>query len=479
MTSRFFLSLTAFSLCVNYCAIADTAIAEEEFLEQAFEEEIVNVYTEEAEEESVAHEENTPQKHRRVAFPPSSAIATEEKTDKQPLPKKMKPHFAGVRRSLEPKTKTKDPNKKPRKIKNEWFSSKTQPKNEKKEVAEIEHESAELPPDRPYFIRTSSPISAPLVAKNSSKGEQAMPLPIPTEGEGYAYPQTGFQAPNGHVYLTGEWLYWRTRQEGMEFATSKQIEFDFQSGFRAGLGAHLPSFDGWEIYVNYTYFNPQHSHSAHGALYPLFLFQGSGISGNAVAEAHGHWRVKFQSLDVEFGKAYYLTKTLAFNPFFGLKGAWIEQHAHFQYQGGYIPVGQTFRTHFENDFKGAGPLLGTEMNWQLGAGFSLFGDIAAALIIGHFDNEQQQHQLGDQEVVHLDSDFNLVSPVLQLVGGVAWDRNFHKDKCHFGLSAGFETQYWWSQNQTEQFTDDIRPTYMRQKGDLAFYGLTLRGRLDF
>jgi len=35
------------------------------------------------------------------------------------------------------------------------------------------------------------------------------------------------------------------------------------------------------------------------------------------------------------------------------------------------------------------------------------------------------------------------------------------------------------QNQIEQFTDDNLPTYIRERGDLAFYGLTLRGRLDF
>jgi hypothetical protein len=198
-----------------------------------------------------------------------------------------------------------------------------------------------------------------------------------------------------------------------------------------------------------------------------------------VTKAHGHWEIEFQNLDVEFGKVYYLTKTLIASPFFGFKGAWIDQHAHFRYEGGYIPEEQTFRTHFKNDFKGAGPLLGTEINWQLGAGFSLFGDVAAALIAGHFDNKQRQHQLGGVEVVHLADDFNLISPVIQMVLGTAWDRNFNTDKCHFGLSAGFEAQYWGNQNQTEQFTDDFRPTYIRQRGALSFYGLTLRGRLDF
>lgn len=260
----------------------------------------------------------------------------------------------------------------------------------------------------------------------------------------------------------------------MEFATTSQIAFDFQSGFRVGFGTHLPDFDGWEIDVNYTRFIPEQSRSVQGSVYPLFLFQGASVS-----EAHGHWKISLQSLDVELGKVYYLTKTLIFNPFFGLKGAWLYQHAHFHYRGGFVPVGETFDVYFKNHFKGAGPLLGTKINWQLGAGFGLFGNVAAALLAGQFHNEQTQHQLNGAETVDFHSGFNLVSPVLQLVAGVAWDRNFHQEQCHIGLSAGFESQYFWAQNQTEQFTADTQPTYVRQGGDLSFYGMTLRGRFDF
>jgi hypothetical protein len=489
MISRFFFSLSVFSLGLSFPVFADMPLDDEEFVEQVVEEEIAGSVSDESQRD-VVFEERTYQKSRRVAFPQKNvaasddAIATEQKPEKQMLQKRMKPHFAGVKRPVEEKQIDMQPQKKTRKIKNQWFSSKTQPKNEKKVTADPETDLAELPSDRPYFTKVSNAVSPPFTfwKRTSDEKPQSDSAHSGVEMQGHEYPRTGFQAPYGHVYLTGEWLFWRTRQEGMEFATAKQIEFDFRSGFRLGVGVHLPSFDGWNIYVNYTRFNPTHSHSAHGSFYPLFLFQGPidpAFQGNFVAQAHGHWKVKFQSVDVQCGKSYYLTKTLVFSPFFGLKGAWIEQHAHFNYQGGFIPIGQSFRTNFKNDFKGAGPLMGTEMNWELGAGFSLFADIAASLAIGQFDNEQKQHQLNDLEVVHLESDFNLVSPVLQMLAGVAWDRNFHREMCHLGLSIGFETQYWWGQNQTEQFTDDVRPTYLRQRGDLSFYGLTLGGRFDF
>ena len=308
-------------------------------------------------------------------------------------------------------------------MKNEWFSSKTQPKQPKKEGRKREKEEAEadeVPSDLPYFQKTSTAVSfpdrsQPVFAQRECFEQPSSTLSAPTE---CVYPKTGFQAPRGHLYFTGEWLYWRTRQEGMEFATSRQISFDFQSGFRAGVGTHLPSFDGWEIAVNYTYFNPKHSHTAQGPFYPLFLFQGEAVSGNSVNTAHAHWNLRYQSLDVAFGKPYYLTRTLIFNPFFGLKGVWIDQNAHFAYQGGYIPAGETFRTRFKNNFKGAGPLIGTEIDWQLGAGFSLFGDVAASLLAGHFHNTQKQDQPEDNQVIDLDNVFDLVSPMVQMVAGV-------------------------------------------------------------
>ncbi len=434
--------------------------------------------------DQVAESEEAPaKKSRRAAF--SKKIPKEENAQQPSGPNKRKPHFAGVKRP--PEADANQPPKPSRKIKNEWFSSKTQPKPAKKEVAPVEEEVAELPDDRPYFVKTSNsifgrrsnPSSTPSSSSNetdSSSQEQSNP---PAEMEGHDYPRTGFLAPRGHIILTGDWLYWRTRQEGMEFATTEEVKFNYQSGFRGGAGAHLPCSDGWTIYANYTYFNPEGWHTAEGSLYPLFLFQGSTVSGDVVSLAHGHWNINYQSIDLQFGKAYYLTKKLVFSPFFGMKGAWIDQNARFRYEGGYIPAGQIFRTHFKNDFKGAGPLIGTEMNWQLGAGFCFFGDIATALIMGEFKNTQTQHQLADQEVVHLSKVHHLVSPFLQLVAGMGWDRNFNRDHCHFGLKVGFEAQHWWNQNQTEMFTDDLNPIYVRQKGDLSFYGMTVQGRFDF
>jgi hypothetical protein len=448
-----------------YFLFADLSVDEEEF----FEEVVVEENGVSKDEKKLSGEEAEPKEPKRQ-------IAEK--------PKKLKPQYAGARRAPD---KVKSEDEKKSRVKNKWFSSKTHPKVEKKETVETPKESPiELPANRPHYTKTSHILNSyniiPLDLSSNASTEKAQPMPSEIrpqqQSEGYSYPRGGFQAPKGHVYFTAEWLYWRTRQEGMEFATVKKVDFDFQSGFRVGLGVHLP-YDRWDIYINYTRFNPEDSDRTHGSIYPLYLFQGTDTHIVAVSEARAKWEIEFQNVDIEIGRPFYIAKTLVFRPFFGMKGAWIDQDAHVRYAGGFIPAGQTFRTHFENDFKGAGPLIGIESNWLIGADFSFFGNLAAALVVGHFDNEQVQHQLDGAKTVDLNSDFNLVSPTLQMIAGLAWDRNFNRERWHVGLSAGFETQYWWSQNQIEQFTDSDFPIYVREKGDLAFYGLTLRGRFDF
>jgi hypothetical protein len=370
-----------------------------------------------------------------------------------PPSKKVKPHFAGARRAPE----VKKVSSRPKKVKNQWFSSKTQPKIEKKDEGGYEEVTA-LPQDHPYLVA------------------QATPTPIAHSAE--VYPRTGVAAPRGHLFLTAEWLYWMVREEGTEFVTERNLTFDYTSGIRAGLGVHLPYTDGWDIYATYSYFAPSTSKSVEGSFYPLFLFQGAGSHTPTVTSADAHWSIQFQVIDWAFGRAFYLAPSLSVHPFAGMKGAWIDQHAHVHYKGGSIPDGETFTTHFTNDFAGAGPLLGLDSNWHWGAGFSLLGTLSSSLVIGNFDTKQTQDQLS-ADVVDYHHGFNLVSPMVQMALSLAWDRNFNQERSHFGMNIGFESQYWWSQNQTELFTGADMPSYQRQKGDLALYGLILGARFDF
>jgi Legionella pneumophila major outer membrane protein precursor len=433
----------------------------------------------------------------KVEAMPKKTVAKPDSKDDSKKPKN-KAHFIGVRRPTEKTEEKKRPNSA---AKNPWVKSKTYPKDkkdkqakEKKDPVKDQTSSSEVP----HFTSSRARSRLPLASISTSS------LLFPESNDTYlepetisyetfsdddsSYPHLGKDAPSGHVYFTADWLFWRTRESGLEFAVHgasssattpyphsapSKCNFDLTSGFRTGFGVHLPD-DGWDIFVNYTDFRPKASKSVDGALFPLLLYTPPSLA----ASAHAEWKITFQTLDIEIGRAYYIGRTLSFRPFLGMTGAWIGQKADIDYKGNSIPSGAVDNLSARNDFKGAGPRVGAGSNWHFGEGLSLFGNGALVLAVGHFDLKNHQSQ-ADVETIHLASDLNLISPTLSLIAGLAWDRNFLRDTRHVGLSAGFETQYWWRQNQLERFTDSSTPLFVRTDGDLAFYGLTVRGRFDF
>ena len=189
---------------------------------------------------------------------------------------------------------------------------------------------------------------------------------------------------------------------------------------------HLPH-DGWDMNVNYTDFRPSASDDAKGSI-PLLLYHQQPVALPLVASANAHWDIDFQMLNVEIGRAYYIGKTLSLRPYIGLAGAWIDQHVEVHYSSAQIKT--------KNEFSGAGPRAGIGSNWFFGGGFSLFGNLSAALIAGHFDLEQKQINQGFKPI-DLESDLNLVNPATQMVLGIAWDKNFRCDRSHFGMPPRF------------------------------------------
>lgn len=414
----------------------------------------VVVYGEEVQEFPIEEQQETTR--------PTVVISEKKAQPSAPAPIKKTPHFAGARRSAVEKKKSSNSSK-PKRAKSPWFSSKTYPKVERKEVVEADVE--ELTDEAPRFIRTSALLA------DADDHRLAV---YQTRDE---YPQTGVDAKNGHLFLVGEWLFWQTREQGTEFATITPMEFDYTSGFRVGLGVHLPQSDGWDLYGEYTDVRPSASTHRHGQCYPLFAFQGAALSGAFVEHARAHWDLTFQTVDLTFGRAYYLSSSWSVHPFLGMKGAWINQSAKVTYTGGYIPLDGSIATDLYNDFKGAGPILGADATWHWGRGFGLKAKISTALLMGYFENHQKQFQL-DDEVLDYKKGHNLTSPTLQMVLALTWDHTWNREMCHFGIDLGFESQYWWSQNQTEIFSSQFA-SYQRQNGDLSLYGPSIGIRFDF
>lgn len=308
-------------------------------------------------------------------------------------------------------------------------------------------------------------------------------------------------------YLFADALYWHADVGNADWANLAivngdarltkvhHLDFKWSWGFKVGLGFDI-DHDLWDTNLYYTWFHTENSNAIGlSSTAPASAIQTISTqlpATNVFTSAKHHWSIHFSMFDWELGRWYYLSKNLTVRPHIGIKGGWIDQDRKVH--------GQVFANnqsgpgsgHFENDFWGVGPSAGINTMWILGSAgksmdhrFSLFGDIAGALMYGHFENKFSRNFTGfTSKIKKLNR--NLAVSMLQAMMGLSWDTPFNKERNHFTLKLGYEYQYWFRQNQFPSIGEIINQTLDinflqlgRYSDDLALQGLTAELRFDF
>jgi len=315
------------------------------------------------------------------------------------------------------------------------------------------------------------------------------------------------------VYFTLDFLYWSAHNHGFSWAnknyddtTRKPIDLrvlyvdeKWEPGFRFGIGWDT-LHDYWDILAQWTYYHnyskdsassPNADYIVGGGIYPS-----SGMATNFIyRNGKAHWRLNYNMLDLEIGKTFYISKYLSFRAHAGTRGGWIDQSFRSEFTNMTYdkepPIRDTVY-HCEQDYWGLGPRLGINGDWHLGAGFSIFGNIAAALLYGKFDVHETQRFLAADttyrywtlipgvynEILGLKRDFYELSPNLEMIIGLSWGECFYNEKVYFGLKAGWETNYWWNQYHLTTLILDL-PEIGKETHPVSMQGLTLRAKVDF
>ena len=304
------------------------------------------------------------------------------------------------------------------------------------------------------------------------------------------------------AYVTGEFIYWKAREDEMIFSafvdiTSTpsrtersfrpiELEFQYDPGFKLGLGGDLP-FDGWDLYLNWTHFHtvPTISKSSNQANIVSYDVAASETLLFGARRMKQSWNLMFNSLDFDWGRRFYLSRTLTVRPSFGGKAAWVHQKLRSflldteSIVGGIPGNTESFAT--RNNFWGIGPYLAFEGKWTFGYGIGLYGEISGAILWGKFEqisairnNGLQQTQQG-QTLASFEGNFQFethrVRPTTQAFIGLDWEWCFIPKWLSLNLRAGYETQIFWS-----QFIGAFQGF---EESDLTFEGFTFMGRIDF
>lgn len=294
--------------------------------------------------------------------------------------------------------------------------------------------------------------------------------------------------------------------EGDSVIHPKDQDFQFKPGFRIGLGYNF-EHDDWDLRLGYTWhYTKVHTSvqgvtvgnngSIIGTLAVLPLNYGSPVFV-AYERGKSHWQNQFNVWDLDLGRNYYVGKHLAVKPTLGLKGALIRQHLQaFMYNADreipgppqqpalLIPF-ENALTRFKSRFWGLGPKLGASGEWEIGAGFSLFGNIHAAMLYGQFNTKNaikalvvadrvdpDSSLIGNNEGGRIFDDFYRLRTMTYASLRLEWSRCFW-DWMFFRMHIGWEGQYWWQQMEflsCQDFTCD---------GDLTLTGVNAGLRFDF
>lgn len=292
-------------------------------------------------------------------------------------------------------------------------------------------------------------------------------------------------------YFFGDFLIMQAKEDGLEYAvtdtdgnnspplrggniqsfSSDGHNWDWDFGFRLGFGFYL-NHDVWNLDAMWTYFQCSQdiSSTAHSAvLFPSWTLA-SSISNNANASAR--WEMYYNTLDLSLGKPHHISRYVVFNPFFGIRAAWIDQDYLARYQGTFD--GNTnAEMRGKNDYWGLGLRTGLGTEWCLGSDFNLFGMVAASILFSKFDVSQQTARY------EIDDEFFQNTPNFELNTGICWGTNFNKQKHRFSLSAGYEFHHWWDINRFRRFTSTGLTNDVVSRGNLTINGFRIRAMFDF
>ncbi|HKZ00428.1 MAG TPA: Lpg1974 family pore-forming outer membrane protein [Rhabdochlamydiaceae bacterium] len=319
-----------------------------------------------------------------------------------------------------------------------------------------------------------------------------------------------------HFYATGEFLYWRAYEDGMDYAQKTflanpggtgqvvansqvhNLHFHYGPGVRAGIGYYMPHSD-WDLFAQWTYLHPIARKKVTGfsetSTYPttgadfLFPTRFAGDLTNAMLQsAEGHWGVVFHTATLELGRVFSFNRWLSLRPHFGLMSAWINQKIKLNYDP-VDPDLERLIVKQRNNFWGVGFRAGLDTRWPLSQGFSIYGNFAAALLWGHF--HLSDHQSGDPSTVFssgqelfvssIFSSIERLRPNLQATLGLRWDKYIKNNRYHWGVNVGYEFNEWFDQNELYRIArnSSALQNLTHPGGDLGFQGWNFGLRFDF
>lgn len=347
-----------------------------------------------------------------------------------------------------------------------------------------------------------------------------------------------------NLFVTGEALFWKVHEDGLDYAVHKDditscvacpesasaigsgdafVDGDVKHprknmdwGYRFGLG-YVPPHDGWDVNLTWTHFN-SHSEGCdrdhdcgdcnNEGFLPTYILPCNNCNCAecpVVVDACGKLHVKLDTLDLELGREFFVSKWLTLRPHIGGRAVQIRQNYLVSYEGAVasgcgvssphttvlVPSGTELEFDLRQKFRGIGPRAGLNSSWYFMRDWSIYGNLAFSALWGRFqlhdvagyESETASDPCVCEEVcvaLDLEDRYNSVKFVTDIALGLAWEHFFNDDTWALGLNIGWEHHLYLNQNQFIKIESDTQTAaYARNQGDLSFSGWTFGARVDF
>lgn len=320
------------------------------------------------------------------------------------------------------------------------------------------------------------------ITTNTALGEKS----ITTIG---AWPNIEGKKGYGYVDI----LLWKAKVAGTAFASTnnqfsihqpiegyiKENNLHWDFGVKIGAGKNL-NYDTWGLFAEFTYFKTNGSSSLEGnienAIIPI-----KGPYSNAVQFARSQMLFSFLNLDVDISRHYFISRTLALNPFLGIKNTWNIIKQDMTFSEGPNLMHNTAKTFDKSKMWGMGPQLGIDTNWYLGRGFHGYGLFSASLLYSYFQVKQDSFVSSFNNMgLFIRQRNHRFIPNMNFNLGLGWSSYLNQQKNYLEIKLGYEAQYYWKLNEMltlYEFNSSIRTQNIAE--DVAMYGVTLQVKVFF
>lgn len=374
------------------------------------------------------------------------------------------------------------------------------------------------------------------------------------ESEAFTAPFYNLECDWGFNF-NAEFLYWYARETNLSYASTipmvqyrfvdprtfittgvgkkHSIKTDWDPGFRVGIGFNS-TCDGWDYNLTWTWMQNKRTDSVsvpnfgieidNGFIYTIIGAEGQSILINpwinntffndfAFDRVKAKYDLRFNQIDLDLGRKYWLSRCFVMRPYIGLRGAWTRVTFETTSSrtttttgiGGNVPLSRVFVDSFKTRAWGVGIIGGFEPVWYFSDCFALYGLAGTGALWGDFEvkksesyaQEVPSDEFGTQNISYSDSgahEHAQMTGLLDLAIGLRWERTWCCDRYRTALDLGWEHHIFFDQNHrwkvdryrgggtgttAEPVNWNAYTGYDEASGNLGLGGFVLRLNLDF